>query len=45
MDTDTFVRLASGRGDPESILAGGAVTLAGDPVLGRAVAEQMNFLF
>ena len=45
MDTDTFVRLASGRGDPESILAGGAVTVTGDPVLGRAVAEQMNFLF
>lgn len=45
MDTDTFVRLASGRGDPESILAGGAVILEGDPVLGRAVAENMNFLF
>jgi uncharacterized protein (TIGR03083 family) len=45
MDTDTFVRLASGRGDPESILAGGAVVLEGDPVLGRAVAENMNFLF
>jgi hypothetical protein len=45
LDTDTFVRLASGRGDPESILAGGAVTLEGDPVLGRAVAESMNFLF
>jgi uncharacterized protein (TIGR03083 family) len=45
MDTDTFVRLASGRGDPESILAVGAVTLEGDPKLGRAVAENMNFLF
>ena len=45
MDTDTFVRLASGRGDPESILATGAVTLTGDPVLGRSVAERMNFLF
>jgi len=45
MDADTFVRLASGRGDPESILASGAVTLAGDPKLGRAVAERMNFLF
>jgi uncharacterized protein (TIGR03083 family) len=45
MDTDTFVRLASGRGDPESILATGAVTLRGDPKLGRAVAERMNFLF
>jgi uncharacterized protein (TIGR03083 family) len=45
MDTDTFVRLASGRGDPESILASGAVALEGDSVLGRAVAENMNFLF
>jgi hypothetical protein len=45
MDTDTFVRLATGRGDPESILASGAVALEGDPVLGRAVAENMNFLF
>jgi uncharacterized protein (TIGR03083 family) len=45
MDTDTFVRLASGRGDPESILASGAVAVEGDPVLGRAVAENMNFLF
>ncbi len=45
MDTDTFVRLASGRGDSESILAAGIVTLTGDPKLGRAVAEQMNFLF
>ncbi|MGZ8761906.1 MAG: maleylpyruvate isomerase family mycothiol-dependent enzyme [Acidimicrobiia bacterium] len=45
MDTDTFVRLASGRGDPESILASGAVTLIGDPTLGRAIAENMNFLF
>ena len=45
MATDTFVRLASGRGDPESILAAGDVTLTGDPALGRAVAEQMNFLF
>jgi len=45
MGTDTFVRLASGRGDPESILGSGAVTLIGDPLLGRAVAENMNFLF
>ncbi len=45
MDTDTFVRLASGRGDPESILSSGAVVLDGDPVLGRGVAENMNFLF
>jgi uncharacterized protein (TIGR03083 family) len=45
MDTDTYVRLASGRGDPESILATGAVSLGGDPKLGRAVAEHMNFMF
>jgi uncharacterized protein (TIGR03083 family) len=45
MDTDTFVRLGSGRGAPESILASGAVAFTGDPELGRVVAERMNFLF
>jgi uncharacterized protein (TIGR03083 family) len=45
MPTDTFVRLATGRGDPEAILAGGTVVIDGDATLGRAVATQMNFLF
>ncbi len=45
MDTDTFVRLASGRGDPESILGTGHVAITGDPNLGRAVVGRMNFLF
>ncbi len=45
INTDTYVRLATGRGDPESILATGAVSLTGDIALGRSVAQQMNFLF
>ena len=45
MDTDTFVRLASGRGDPESILASRCRHRRRRPGARRAVAEQMNFLF
>ncbi|MGH9012840.1 MAG: maleylpyruvate isomerase family mycothiol-dependent enzyme [Acidimicrobiia bacterium] len=45
MDTDTFVRLGMGRGDPAEILASGAVQLDGDEPLGRKIVEEMNFLF
>lgn len=43
MDGDTFVRLASGRGDLDATV--GAVTFEGDGELGERVARQMNFLF
>ena len=45
MSTETFVRLGTGRGDAEAIVASGLVTLEGDAALGNAVATQMNFLF
>jgi uncharacterized protein (TIGR03083 family) len=45
MDTDTFVRLSCGRGDPAEILASGAVRIEGDEGLGHRVVEEMNFLF
>jgi uncharacterized protein (TIGR03083 family) len=44
-DSDTIVRLGTGRGDPGAILAGGAVELIGDSELGAGVAKSMNFLF
>lgn len=44
-DTDTFVRLATGRGDPATMLAAGLVTVDGDKSLGEAVVGQMNLLF
>lgn len=45
MDAESFVRLACGRGDPDLILDGGAVTFEGDAALGERVARSMNFLF
>lgn len=45
MGIDTLVRLGMGRGDPGEILARGAVTIAGDEELGRAIVGEMNFLF
>ena len=45
MDTDTFVRLLTGRGDVAEIVASGAVQLRGDEALGRAVVDQANVLF
>jgi uncharacterized protein (TIGR03083 family) len=45
MGTDTFVRLGMGRGDPDEILASGAVRLGGDDQLGRRIVSEMNFLF
>jgi MDMPI C-terminal domain len=44
-DSDTFVRLATGRGDPEAILAGSAVAFDGEQALGTSIARAMNFLF
>lgn len=44
-DTDTFVRLATGRGDHATMLAAGLVTVDGDKPLGEAVVGQMNLLF
>jgi uncharacterized protein (TIGR03083 family) len=45
MDSETFLRLGAGRGDPAAILATGAVSIAGDHELGEAIVAQMNFLF
>ncbi len=45
MDTDTLVRLGMGRGDPDAILARGAVRIDGDEALGLRVLQEMNFLF
>jgi hypothetical protein len=45
MDSDTFVRLLNGRGDPLEILESGAVRLRGDEELGRAIVEQLNVMF
>jgi uncharacterized protein (TIGR03083 family) len=45
LDGDTFVRLATGRGDAEEILDSGSVELLGKPELGRTIARSMNFLF
>jgi len=45
MDSDTFVRLLNGRGDPIDILESGAVRVRGDEALGRAVVEQLNVMF
>jgi uncharacterized protein (TIGR03083 family) len=44
-DSDTIVRLGTGRGDPAEILAGDAIELSGDSELGSGVAKSMNFLF
>lgn len=44
-DGETFTRMACGRLDPADVLAGGAVRLDGDEVLGRRVVEALNFLF
>jgi uncharacterized protein (TIGR03083 family) len=44
-DSDTIVRLGTGRGDPDEILAGDAIELRGDSELGTGVAKSMNFLF
>ncbi len=45
MDSDTFVRLLNGRGDPDEILASGAVRFRGDEALGRAIVAQLNVMF
>ncbi|HZJ26048.1 MAG TPA: maleylpyruvate isomerase family mycothiol-dependent enzyme [Acidimicrobiia bacterium] len=45
MDLDTYVRLGTGRGDPDVIVTTGDVGFSGDEDLGRAVARTLNFLF
>jgi len=45
LDTDTLVRLTTGRGDPDEILAAGAVRFEGDEALGRRVVAELNCLF
>jgi uncharacterized protein (TIGR03083 family) len=41
----TFERLGSGRRDGDEAIDAGAVTLSGDPDLGRRVVREMNYLF
>ncbi len=43
-DGETFARLASGRLDPSTALAG-RVTIDGDEALGRRIVEELNILF
>jgi uncharacterized protein (TIGR03083 family) len=45
MDAQTLACLGLGRWDPSTALDGGEVKIAGDDGLGRAVVEQMNFMF
>jgi uncharacterized protein (TIGR03083 family) len=45
MDAETLACLGMGRWDPAGALDRGKVTVAGDRALGRAVVEQMNFMF
>lgn len=45
LGSETFLRLATGRADPDETLAAGAVELTGDAELGRAIGRAMNFLF
>lgn len=44
MDLDVYVRLGTGRGDPEAIAAAD-IAFSGDEDLGRAVPRALNFLF
>jgi len=45
MDAETLACLGMGRWEPTDALGRGKVTIAGDDALGRAVVEQMNFMF
>jgi uncharacterized protein (TIGR03083 family) len=45
MDAETLACLGMGRWDAQTAINGGKVTITGDDALGRAVVEQMNFLF
>jgi uncharacterized protein (TIGR03083 family) len=45
MDAQTLACLGLGRWDPATALDEGQVTTTGDPTLGRAVVESMNFMF
>jgi uncharacterized protein (TIGR03083 family) len=45
MDAQTLACLGLGRWDPAAALDEGHVTITGDEKLGRAVVEQMNFMF
>lgn len=45
MDAETLACLGMGRWEPADALDTGKVTIAGDEALGRAVVDQMNFMF
>lgn len=45
MDAQTLACLGLGRWDPVAVLDDGQVTISGDGALGRAVVDQMNFMF
>jgi uncharacterized protein (TIGR03083 family) len=43
--SDVYARLACGRVEPGTALAGGAVTVDGDRDLGEAVVRELNYMF
>jgi uncharacterized protein (TIGR03083 family) len=45
LDGDSFVRLGTGRGDPDAILAAPDVEISGDQAMGETLARSMNFMF
>jgi uncharacterized protein (TIGR03083 family) len=45
LDAETLACLGMGRWDPKATLDEGRVKITGDDALGRAVVEQMNFMF
>ncbi len=45
LDAQTVACLGMGRWHPAASLAEGAVTIEGDPALGRQVVDNMNFMF
>jgi len=44
-DFETFMRLAVGRCDPQTVLRENRVAIEGDESLGRQVVDHLNFLF
>jgi uncharacterized protein (TIGR03083 family) len=44
LDLSDYIALGTGRGDPESVLGEGRVTIIGDDELGRTVIRQLSFM-
>jgi uncharacterized protein (TIGR03083 family) len=45
LDSETYVRLACGRVDPDAVLVAGDVAIDGDVALGSAVVRELNQMF